>query len=317
MKKILRFSIYSLLLINLFLSFPSYAQLKGGNILGDLGLNAGTQGPASINVFLPVYYYTAGKYAIDNDASINTDLNTFLTGLGVTGVTNVKILGGNWGFNSILIPFASNRVEGNMVSMKSSLAFTDIYLQPIQLGWHTKSADFTAGYGMFIPTGKYTLGGENSGLGMFINEFSAATTLFLDQKKSFSFASSFAYEIHGKKKDTDIKTGDILSIEGGLAKTIYKPVEGSPVPKIFNAGIIYYMQFKVTEDDIPVGNLDFGGDKDHIFGAGLEGNVFFPKTRLMVDARWVTEFGAKNRFQGNTFFLNFIYMIKSFHKVKE
>ncbi|MND61322.1 transporter [Solitalea canadensis] len=52
-------------------------------------------------------------------------------------------------------------------------AFTDIYLQPIQLGWHTKSADFTVDYGMFIPTGKYTLGGENSGLGMFINEFSA------------------------------------------------------------------------------------------------------------------------------------------------
>ncbi|WP_042479592.1 transporter family protein [Solitalea canadensis] len=91
--------------------------------MGDLGLNAGTQGPPSINVFLPVYYYTTGKYAIDNDASINTDLNTFLTGLGVTGITNVKVLGGNWGFNTILIPFASNKVEGNLVNANSSFCF--------------------------------------------------------------------------------------------------------------------------------------------------------------------------------------------------
>ncbi|MNS25392.1 hypothetical protein D3C72_572870 [compost metagenome] len=102
-----------------------------------------------------------------------------------------------------------------------------------------------------------------------------------------------------------------------MAKTIYKPVEGSPIPKIFNADIIYYMQFKVSEDEIPIGNLDFGGDKDHIFGAGLEGRVFLPKSRLMIAARWITEFGAKNRFQGNTFFFNFIYNIKSFHKAKD
>jgi len=291
------------------------AQLKGYNILGDIGLQAGTQAPPSINLAIPLYFYSSSTYRNSNGDKLSSSpsLNTFFTGLAGSVVTNVQVFGGNWGV-SLIVPFASNRVEGNMVNVDGPFSFTDMYLQPIQLGWHTPRADFNMGYGIFIPTGRYEFGGDNNtGLGMWGQELTAGTTLFPDKKKTFHFGTSFSYEVHSDKKGTDIKTGDILSIEGGLGKTWYKKGK-TPIPTIFNAGLIYYMQYKLTSDQIPAGNTVFTGDKDRILGWGVEGNVFMPAIRSQLGLRWLGETGARNRFQGNTFFITVGYMLKSLSK---
>ena len=168
---------------------------------------------------------------------------------------------------------------------------------------------------MFIPTGKYKfLEDGNAGLGMLVNELSGGSTVFFDKKKTFSFSALAAFEVHSKKKHTDIKTGDILSVEGGLGKTWYKKVKGSPIPMIFNAGAIYFFQQKLTSDKIPVGTTVFTGSKDHVWGIGAEGSMFIPKARINITARWLKDVGARNRTDGNTFFVMVAYMIKSFAK---
>lgn len=205
------------------ISLYSNAQLKGGHILGAMGLQSGTQAPENtLSVYVPAYIYTANCLRNgDGDNMGNPDLTMFITGVGANYVSDFKILGANYGA-TILLAGASNTIQGSYVDSKSNFAFTDMYVQPIQLGWHNKKADFVFSYQMYIPTGKYELGGsDNSGLGMFMNEFSAGTTLFFNEKKNFHFSALAAYEINGKKKDTDIKTGDIFSIEGGLGKTFY------------------------------------------------------------------------------------------------
>lgn len=291
------------------------AQLRGYNILGDIGLQAGTQAPPSINLALPLYIYSSSSYCNSNGDELNSSpsLNALFTGLAGSIVTNVQVFGGNWGA-SLIIPFASNRVEGNLVNVDGPFSLTDMYLQPIQLGWHTSRADFNMGYGIFMPTGKYEFGSDdNTGLGMWAQELTAGTTLYLDKKKTVHWGTSFSYEVHGDKKDTDVKTGDILSIEGGLGKTWYKKGK-TPIPTIFNAGLIYYMQYKLASDQIPVGNTVFSGDKDRIFGWGVEGNVFMSAIRSQLGLRWLGETGARNRFQGNTFFITVGYMLKSLSK---
>jgi hypothetical protein len=95
--------------------------------------------------------------------------------------------------------------------------------------------------------------------------------------------------------------GNIITVEGGIGKTFYKPIAGFPIPIVFNAGAVYYMQFKVSDDEIPVGNSIFTGTADHIYAWGLEANVLHPKIRTSLSLRWFDEFGAKNRFEGNTF----------------
>lgn len=301
------------------LNTASHAQLKGTHVLGDAGLQSGTQAPPSFTLAVPVYDYHTSKFVTANGDKIDAEsINMFLVGLGGSLVTNKKILGGNYGA-SILLAFASNRIEGNLVSTKSSLAFTDMYIQPLQLGWKTKRADFNFGYGLYLPTGKYEEGGDdNSGLGMVSNEFSAGSTVYLDPKKQWNFSALFSYAFNSEKKNTfdnTIQAGNLLSIEGGLGKTWYKPVKGSQLPMIINAGMVYYMQFKTTDDkmDIPVlGDSSYVDldNKDHVFALGAEANVFIPTIKSSVGIRWVSEISAKNRTQGNTFFITLAPYIK-------
>lgn len=297
-----------------------YAQLKGSHLLGYNGMQAGTQGPAGINALaIPAYLYNAGKLkgSDGNTISDDVDLNSYVAGIGLSWVANTKILGANLG-GTLLLPFATNKIEAANASMKTSFAFSDILLQPIQLGWHKPSADFIFSYQMYIPTGKYEVGGDNnSGLGQFGNELTAATTLKFGKKKDFHFATALSYELNSKKKDSEMKTGDNLSIEGGLGKTWYKKSKG-PIPYIINAGAIYYMQFKASDDKIPTVNLPIVGPftvtppGDHIYAAGVETNVYIPQARSLFLVRWLGEFGAETRFQGSTFLVTWAYNIKSF-----
>ena len=304
-------SLYILAL--LFGFFSVQAQLKGGHILGAMGLQAGTQTPANtLSVYIPGYIYSASslKDANGNKAVENPDLTMVITGAGVSWVSDFKILGANYGATA-LFALASNTIQGNSVNVDNNLALTDTYIQPIQLGWHTKKADFVVSYQMYLPTGKFTAGApDNSGLGMFMNEFSAGTTLFFDEKKTFHFATLASYEINGKKKDTNVKTGDILSVEGGLGKTFYMMNAEKTAPKgILNAGLIYYLQYKVTSDEIPVPVIGIvEGDNDSVSGIGAEINYFHIGCKTSAGFRWVAEVDAINRFQGNTFFLTLAHV---------
>ncbi len=295
----------------------AFSQLKGDHILGDAGLQAGTQAPPSITIAVPVYNYHTSKYLNSDKTELSSspDVNMFLVGLGASIVTDIKILKANYGA-TLLFAFASNKIDGNMVHSSTSLAFTDMYVQPLQLGWKTKHADFVFGYALYIPTGKYAVGGtDNAGMGMWSNEISAGSTVYFDKKKTFNFSTLLSYALNSKKKDSEIKTGNVLSIEGGLGKTFYKSVKGLQVPRIFNVGMVYYMQFKTTSDKIPVGQTTFYGDKDHIYALGAEANTFFPKLEAALGVRWLGELGAKNRFQGNTWFVTLGKIINT-HKHK-
>lgn len=306
---------WHILFLVLLISSLSNAQLKGGHILGGVGLQSGTQAPENtLAVYVPGYFYAASSLRnSDGDISVhNPDINAFVTGAGVSWVSDFKILGANYGATA-LFAFASNKIEGNNVNIDGSLAFTDTYLIPVQLGWHKKRADFMFSYALYLPTGKYTAGAsDNSGLGMFINEFSLGTTLFFNEKKTLHFATTVSYEINGKKKDTDIKTGDILSLEGGLGKTFYCFNAEKTAPKaIISAGLIYYLQYKVTNDEIPIGPIVWTGDKDRVAALGAEVNFIHIKSTSTIGLRWLGEVSAINRFQGNTFFLTLAHVFST------
>ncbi len=87
--------------------------------------------------------------------------------------------------------------------------------------------------------------------------------------------------------------------------------------QITNVGIVYYAQFKVTGDTGtgPIADELLAGDKDRVFGVGAEINVFLPKSKLLLGARLVPEFGARNRIQGITFLLTVGYQAKSLVRI--
>jgi hypothetical protein len=203
----------------------AFSQLSGHNSKGDYGLFSGTQSPPG--------WYMVGNYSFTI----------------FPGVTN----------NALEFPPTG-------VDTRTSTGLADLYVQPVNLGWTTPRADFIAGLGLFAPTGEYEAGGDsNRGLGMWSYELFAGTTLYFDEARTWHFAATAFYETHGKKDGTDIRVGDILTLEGGLGKSF---MQGAA-----SAGIAYYGQWKISDDDFgaelpTLPNRRLG--KNRVYGIGPE-----------------------------------------------
>ena len=206
-----------------------------------------------------------------------------------------------------------SRIEARSLVVPGSFGFTDIMFVPVWLGWHTPRADFTAAWSFFAPTGNWRLGGtDNNGLGMWSWDFQGGTTVRLDNSREWSTSVLATFETHTPKRETDIEVGNILILEGGLGRTFMKPVTGSKIPIVINVGVAWYGQFKVSHDTGtgPLTTTLLAGIKDRVWGVGGEFNIFLPKAKLLLGARIIPEFGARNRTQGMTVMITAGYKVK-------
>jgi len=62
------------------------------------------------------------------------------------------------GFTGLDNGTQKSRMESASLDVPSSFAFTNIYIQPLWLGWHTPRAEYTMGWAFFAP-GKCESGG--------------------------------------------------------------------------------------------------------------------------------------------------------------
>ena len=147
-------------------------------------------------------------------------------------VTKKKILGANYAF-TVALPILNTQLALPSLDVGSQTwGLSDIYIKPLELGWHFKRADVIAGYAFMAPTGRYTAdANDNTDLGMWSNEFSAGTTFYFDQGKKWHAAGVGFYEIHASKQDLDSKNGDIFTLEGGAGRAFLQGYA--------NAGLAY------------------------------------------------------------------------------
>ena len=220
----------------------------GNNFHGDFGVNSGSQAGPGFYFAIPFAQWNIRRNQECGRQSSwrpfqGFDLRASPT---IIVVTPKKLLGANYGFMAA-VPSRPIRPERTCEPRTSDWGLSDLYVVPLYLGWHTPRADFVAGYGFYAPTGKYEAGAnDNVGLGMWSQEIQGGTTVYLDAAKKFSAATTAYLEIHSDKKDQDLKVGNLLTLEGGVAYN---------VPKIGGAfGIGYYLQNKLSDDsgaDVP------------------------------------------------------------------
>ena len=298
------------------LTTPVWADFYGHHSPGGWGLQSGSQVPPPNGFLLTPLYsrYHSDKLVDSNGDEVNiTGLNRDIT-INVAGllgwwVSKYKILGANWGMMATIYG-SDNAIEFPNFDVKSDFGLGDIYFQPINLGWHLKQVDFMATYGIYFPTGRYELGGDNNnGLGMWTHEFGAGTTIYFDQAKKWHFSAMAYFEISTEKEGTDIDVGNILTVEGGLGRSWY---EGA-----LSVGIAYYAQWKLTEDTIGgLNRLDprlpstLTLNRSRIYGIGPEVNIpiiINEKLISIITARYQWELGARARLEGESFnlLLNF------------
>jgi hypothetical protein len=225
---------------------PAQAQLNTQHVKGTVGLKAGSPAPPHVYIIAPllfVYSTDVVRNANGNRLPLDLTITSHAAGGGISWVTPKKILGGFYGVQ-VLFPIGiDNRLQGTEFNSNTGWGLTDSVIVPISLGWNFKRADAVASYGIFLPTGRYTDGAsDNLGLGMWGNELSVGTTVYLNEKKQYHAATLASFDFQSKKKDSETKVGNAMNLEGGIGADFLKGA--------LSAGLVYYASFKLTNDHI-------------------------------------------------------------------
>lgn len=251
--------------------------------------------------------------------------------------TPFKLLGANYGFFAD-IPFdqvhgtgdasldlganlkglfdrQSVAVSGSAARGSSGTAtfnIADIYLEPINFGWHFSQADVYASFGFFAPTGSVSSNQAiNNGLGRWAEMFGLGAVVYLDQAKSWSISALTHYLTHQTQQGHDIRVGDDLALEWGVGKT-FRPDSWKPWVAQLDMGVIGYAQWQVTNNtgsDIPI---QLRGIKSNTFAVGPEIAATTRFGRFF--ARYEFEFGSQNAPQGQIFLFGLALLVDPFKK---
>lgn len=295
---------------------PAYAQLNGENLLGDMGVNSGTQPHPGLYVANIYYrYFTDSIIGPDGEPVIfdptRAGSQTIHAAVPlVIYVSPKKLMGARYGMMAVM-PFANGSLEapGLGLSEKASTGPSDMYVMPVQLGWHLKRADAVAGFAFFAPTGRHTAGAsDNLGKGMWSYEVSGGTTFYMDRDRTFSVATTAYWETHSKKDGEvrienvtvrDVKVGQLLTLEGGVGKSF---LHGAA-----SVGVAYYAQWKLTSDQLglaaPATHVAELPDRHRVWGIGPEVTIpIATKTRVisLVNVRYLWETGTRIKTQGQS-----------------
>jgi hypothetical protein len=294
-----------------------HAQFLGHNFKGDFGLQSGSQPPPGFYLATLYLRYDGDRLRdrngdevrIDPEGKGEIDVNSYA--LGLWWVSKTRILGANYSL-AAYPAFTDNVLEAPIFGLeqKTDTGFTDLYIQPINLGWHTERADYMAGLGVYAPTGSYDPdASDNLGLGMWSFELFGGTTVFFDEAKTWHFAARAVYETHTKKQDTEITVGDLLTLEGGLGKSF---LQGAAM-----VGAAYYAQWKMTDDDLGL-DIELPGGrrlaKHRVYGIGPEVSLPLATKKKLIgflDVRYFWETGARTTLEGNTFTFTLTFPIPS------
>lgn len=260
-------------------------------------------------------YYTSSKLkdkdgnSIDSisvgglDFNVETDVDSYMAvPMFIYVPKDLRILGGRYAA-LIAQPFGNTSFQAALESTtlpgfgldidESSWGLGDTYIRPLWLGWNFGRFDVGTSYGIYAPTGKYDAGqADNVGLGMWTHEFMANVAFYLDEKKGTALTLAGVYEIHHEKKDVDITPGSHLSISAGISQ--YLPLGKKWLAELGLAGI---GQWQMTEDSgSDARNTDV---KDQVYMAGPEFGLIYLPWGAQVTLRWLHEFEAEDRFEGD------------------
>ena len=288
-----------------------HAQLSASHVVGDMGLQSGSQAPPGVYAIYFLYNYDFSTIVGSNGQELklqNGDISAWAHVFGGMVVTKKTILGGTYGAAAFVLPFRNVSIEAPRLDTDAGTGYgiSDMWIVPIQIGWHKKQADFITWYAFYAPTGSYAPGArDNHGYGMWSHEFAAGTTLYFDEQRAYHAATVAALEFHSEKKDSDAKAGTVLTMEGGVGAT-YK--------HFLTGGLAYYGQWKLSDDsglDLrPIVQDRLG--KNRAFALGPEIGFVFPLskdlTKLMIlNFRYEFETSARLDTKGNivAFFATF------------
>jgi hypothetical protein len=275
------------------------AQANVPGMRGDWGLKSGTQMTPGAYLGGIYYNYSPDKVVDRNGVSLpRIDVTQQAAGLFPAYVSPKPIFGGHWGAFAA-IAWANAAITVANVEATTGWGFSDVYVQPVYLGWTFSRADVTTGFGITAPTGRFHDGAtDNTGLGMWSYAFDAGATVYADSAKRWSLATLATFQTNSDVRSTDHRAGNIISLEGGAGYGVMKDMGV--------VGIAYYTQWKVSDDrNFPILQIPRFNARSQYYAVGPEATL--PLTvkplPLILTARYFFEMGNRVATQGNSLFV--------------
>jgi hypothetical protein len=300
---------------------PALAQQKGQWVPGQFGLNAGVIADPGVTYANLALNYSAGQL---NDSSgngipgINGTYSFWVDENIFQYVPKHKFLGGYF-MPYVVLSYANGELVANITGTDLSSGgggsgFADMYVQPLNFGWHLKRADVNIGYAFTAPTGRFTQGAsDNVGSGYWGNNMTSGTTFYITKNKGTTANLSTDWEIHGKKSGTDITPGQAFTIEWGLGQVL--PLK-KDMSRLLQLGFVGYDQWQVSHSSgtlvvpglppIPESALPFYS----VHALGVQANFILPAKDLAAFFKYYDEYHALARPQGRTIVFGFSWTLR-------
>ena len=294
---------------------PLLAQQKGQWVPGQFGLNAGVIPDPGVTYANLAFNYSASQLngpngnripGITGTYSFWADENVFYY------VPKRKFLGGYF-MPYVVMSYASGELVADFTGTNLSAAgggsgFADMYVQPLNLGWHLKRTDLNVGYAFFAPTGRFTQGASNNvGSGYWGNVITSGTTFYITKNKGTSANLATAWEIHGQKSGTNITPGQTFTMEWALGQVL--PLK-KDMSMLLQLGFVGYDQWQVSHSSgtltvggipIPESSIPFYS----VHALGVQSVFIVPGKNLTGFFKYFDEYHALARPQGRTFVFGF------------
>jgi hypothetical protein len=250
-------------------------------------------------------------------------LDLFVDASIFTWTSPFKILGANYGAN-LIVPFVIADASGAaslepVLSLPRDVAelppapnsggstkgsIGNIYVEPVNLGWHFKQLDAMVSSGFFAPSGPYNADAKlNIGFGHWTGVFGLGAVAYADPERTWSLSIYTHYLLYASQMGRPYTLGDQVPLEWGAGKKF--DVNGDIVKQI-TIGAVGYAQWQVTNDSISVNPAaaagmqvidELGNTKSEIYAAGPGINLL---TKYgFFSLRWYEEFGAHAGPSGN------------------
>jgi hypothetical protein len=303
----------------------AFAQQKGQWVPGQFGLNAGTIPDPGVTYANLALNYSSSQLNGPNGNSVPGITGTYSFWVDENifyYVPKHKFLGGYF-MPYVVLPYANGEVVANIsgtitgTSLSSGgggSGYADIYVQPLNLGWHFgKRADFNAGYAFTAPTGRFTQGASNNvGSGYWGNNITTGTTFYLTKNQATTANLATDWEIHGQKSGTNITPGQAFTSEWGFGQVLPLKKDFS---KLLQLGLVGYDQWQVSHSSgtLLVGTIpipEYSIPFYSVHAIGVQCNFVLPAKDLVLFFKYYDEYHALARPQGRTIVFGFSWTLR-------
>jgi len=196
----------------------------------------------------------------------------------------------------------ASRTDTTVISSGNTGGMGDFSFIPLGLAWGIENKlDFSFFYTVYAPTGRYETGAsDNIGKGYWTHQFQLPTYFYFLEKATALFVMP-TFEANGEVKYSDVRPGSRFSVDYGISQYVTSWLE---------LEVLNGHNWQISDDK---GNDVWWQDtplyvKDHTSTFSFGVGVWPWEGRLNVRAKYVMDYGTKQRYKSNFLSLSAIFI---------